>query len=143
MNKILIVIIVLLIILFICYLIVKAVLFNKLNLVKNIIKSPLNKYDMLFLKGHSDECNIGNIGNISSIGNIGNNNKLLFYTDTPWSTKNDNHLLNISENKYYIIDKGYFYYLDNPEDYKLFINAGDVKIRLFNFEKYHKKINYI
>ena len=136
MNKILIVIIVLLIILFICYLIVKAVLFNKLNLVKNIIKSPLNKYDQLFLKGHSDECDI------SSISSIGNN-KLLFYTDTPWSTKNDNHLLNISENKYYIIDKDYFYYLDNPEDYKLFINAGDVKIRLFNFEKYHKKINYI
>jgi len=136
MNKILIVIIVLLIILFICYLIVKAVLFNKLNLAKNIIKSPLNKYDQLFLKGHSDECDI------SSIGSIGNNN-LLFYTDTPWSTKNDNHLLSISENKYYIIDKGYIYYLHNPDDYKLFINAGDVKIRLFNFEKYHKKINYI
>jgi hypothetical protein len=135
MNKILIVIIVLLIILFICYLIVKAVLFNKLNLVKNIIKSPLNKYDQLFLKGHSDECDISSIGNIKT--------KLLFYTDTPWSTKNDNHLLNISENKYYIIDKGYIYYLHNPDDYKLFINAGDVKIRLFNFEKYHKKINYI
>jgi hypothetical protein len=135
MNKILIVIIVLLIILFICYLIVKAVLFNKLNLVKNIIKSPLNKYDMLFLKGHSDECSISSIENIKT--------KLLFYTDTPWSTKNDNHLLSISENKYYIIDKGYIYYLHNPDDYKLFINAGDVKIRLFNFEKYHKKINYI
>jgi hypothetical protein len=138
MNKILIVIIVLLIILFICYLIVKAVLFNKLNLVKNIIKSPLNKYDQLFLKGHSDECSISDI---SSIGNI--KTKLLFYTDTPWSTKNDNHLLSISDNKYYIIDKGYIYYLHNPDDYKLFINAGDVKIRLFNFEKYHKKINYI
>jgi hypothetical protein len=105
---------------------------------------------MLFLKGHSDECSIesiGSIGSIESIQNIiesiQNNNKLLFYTDTPWSTKNDNHLLNISENKYYIIDKDYFYYLDNPKDYKLFINAGDVKIRLFNFEKYHKKINYI
>jgi len=105
-------------------------------LAKNIIKSPLNKYDMLFLKGHSDECDI------SSISSIGNN-KLLFYTDTPWSTKNDNHLLSISDNKYYIIDKGYIYYLHNPDDYKLFINAGDVKIRLFNFEKYHKKINYI
>jgi hypothetical protein len=140
MNKILIVIIVLLIILFICYLIVKAVLFNKLNLVKNIIKSPLNKYDMLFLKGHSDECDISSISSISSIQN---KTKLLFYTDTPWSTKNDNHLLNISENKYYIVDKGYIYYLHNPDDYKLFINAGDVKIRLFNFEKYHKKINYI
>ena len=135
MNKILIVIIVLLIILFICYLIVKAVLFNKLNLAKNIIKSPLNKYDMLFLKDHSDECSISDISSIKT--------KLLFYTDTPWSTKNDNHLLSLSDNKYYIIDKGYFYYLHNPDNYKLFINAGDVKIRLFNFEKYHKKINYI
>jgi len=135
MNKVLIIIIVLLIILFICYLIIKIFLFNKLNLAKNIIKSPLNKYDLLFLKGHSVECSIESI--------IPNNNKLLFYTDTSWSTKNDNHLLDLSENKYYIIDKGYFYYLDNPKDYEVFINAGDVKIRLFDFEKYHKKINYI
>ena len=141
MNKILIVIIVLLIILFICYLIVKAVLFNKLNLAKNIIKSPLNKYDMLFLKDHSDECSISDISDISDISSI--KTKLLFYTDTPWSTKNDNRLLSLSGNKYYIVDKDYFYYLHNPDNYKLFINAGDVKIRLFNFEKYHKKINYI
>lgn len=138
MNKVLIIIIVILIILFICYLIVKLVLFNKLTLAKNIIKSPLNKYDLLFLKGHSVECSISSIGNI-----IQNNNKLLFYTDTPWSTKDDNHLLSLSENKYYIIDKGYIYYLHNPDDYKLFINAENVKIRLFDFEKYHKKINYI
>lgn len=135
MNKVLIIIIVILIILFICYLIIKLVLFNKLTLAKNIIKSPLNKYDLLFLKGHSVECSISSI--------IQNNNKLLFYTDTPWSTKDDNHLLSLSENKYYIIDKGYIYYLHNPNDYKLFINAGDVKIRVFDFEKYHKKINYI
>ena len=141
MNKVLIIIIVILIILFICYLIIKLVLFNKLTLAKNIIKSPLNKYDLLFLKGHSVECSIGSIGTISSI--IQNNNKLLFYTDTPWSTKDDNHLLSLSENKYYIIDKGYIYYLHNPNDYEVFINAGDVKIRLFDFEKYHKKINYI
>jgi len=138
MNKVLIIIIVILIILFICYLIVKLVLFNKLTLAKNIIKSPLNKYDLLFLKDHSVECSIGNIDSI-----IENNNKLLFYTDTPWSTKDDNHLLSLSENKYYIIDKGYIYYLHNPKDYEVFINAENVKIRLFDFEKYHKKINYI
>jgi len=138
MNKVFIIIIVILIILFICYLIVKLVLFNKLTLAKNIIKSPLNKYDLLFLKDHSVECSIGNIDSI-----IENNNKLLFYTDTPWSTKDDNHLLSLSENKYYIIDKGYIYYLHNPKDYEVFINAENVKIRLFDFEKYHKKINYI
>jgi len=138
MNKVFIIIIVILIILFICYLIIKLVLFNKLTLAKNIIKSPLNKYDLLFLKGHSVECSIGSISSI-----IQNNNKLLFYTDTPWSTKDDNHLLSLSENKYYIVDKGYIYYLHNPNDYEVFINAGDVKIRLFDFEKYHKKINYI
>jgi len=135
MNKVLIIIIVILIILFICYLIIKLVLFNKLTLAKNIIKSPLNKYDLLFLKGHSVECSIGSI--------IQNNNKLLFYTDTPWSTKDDNHLLSLSDNKYYIIDKGYIYYLHDPKDYEVFINAENVKIRLFDFEKYHKKINYI
>jgi len=138
MNKVFIIIIVILIILFICYLIVKLVLFNKLTLAKNIIKSPLNKYDLLFLKGHSVECSIGSIGSI-----IENNNKLLFYTDTPWSTKDDNHLLSLSDNKYYIVDKGYIYYLHDPKDYEVFINAENVKIRLFDFEKYHKKINYI
>jgi len=138
MNKVFIIIIVILIILFICYLIVKIVLFNKLTLAKNIIKSPLNKYDLLFLKDHSVECSIGSISSI-----IENNNKLLFYTDTPWSTKDDNHLLSLSENKYYIVDKGYIYYLHNPKDYEVFINAENVKIRLFDFEKYHKKINYI
>jgi hypothetical protein len=141
MNKvsiIIIVIIVIIVILFICYLLITNFLFNKLTLAKNIIKSNLNNFDLFFLKRHSIECSISSISSISSI-----QNNILFYTDVPWSTKNDNHLLDVSENKYYIVDKEHMYYLDKSKDYKLFINSGNVKIRLFDFEKYHKKINYI
>ena len=97
----------------------------------------INVYSIkIFLNNYSSECNISELVLL-------NNKKLIFYTDTPWSTEDNNYIEDLSDNKYYIIDKDYYYYLDSLKDYKLFIESNNVKIRLFDFDKYYKKINYI
>jgi hypothetical protein len=135
-KQILIILLILVIILTISYFIIRRFLINKLDVTKNIIKYPLNRLDKIFLNNYSSECNISELVLL-------NNKKLIFYTDTPWSTKDNNYIEDLSDNKYYIIDKDYYYYLDSLKDYKLFIESNNVKIRLFDFDKYYKKINYI
>jgi uncharacterized SAM-binding protein YcdF (DUF218 family) len=128
------IIVLLIIILLISYIIIRHFLINKINVSKTITKYSLGKIDKLFLKERSTECDIGILPNYQ---------KVIFYTDQEWSTsENHNYILNTSENKYYIIDKGYYYYLDNSTT-KLFLNSVNVKIFLFDFDKYYKKINII
>jgi hypothetical protein len=60
----------------------------------------------------------------------------VFYTDTPWSTSNNNYIYDKLEDRYYIIDKGYYYHINDPERYKLKIsknvNVNSFKIKIFN-----------
>jgi di/tricarboxylate transporter len=128
------IIVLLILILLISYIIIRHFLINKINVSKTITKYSLGKIDKLFLKERSTECDIGILANYQ---------RVLFYTETEWSTsENHNYILNIPENKYYIIDKGYYYYLENSTT-KLFLNSVNVKIFLFDFDKYYKKINLI
>ena len=71
---------------------------------------------------------------------------VLFYTDTPWSTKNNNYIYSIKESKYYIIDKNYYYYLDSIDNFEINIGSSEnkkVKIKLFDYSANFSKISFI
>ena len=61
----------------------------------------------------------------------------LFYTNTKWSIKNNNYIF--FNERYYIIEPGYYYYL-NKQNYKLTINNENTSIKLFNNNNL-KKLN--
>jgi hypothetical protein len=86
-----------------------------------IIKYKLTDSDKKYLKMHS---------NTTTIGTLEGEN-LIFFTEKNWSVKNNNYIYDIKNDKYYIIDSGYYYYLQNLKDYKLTINNENLKIILF------------
>lgn len=110
------------------YFIIKRMLiifFHKLNLSQLIIKYPLTESDKSLLDIYS-----------TSFEKF--KNGIVFYTDTLWSSKNNNYIFDIINNKYFIIDKGYYYYLDNLLNYKITFVGNNLKV--FNNLK---KINLI
>jgi hypothetical protein len=116
------------------YSIIKYILFvyfHKIYLSKNIIKYPINDSDKKFLNLYSND---------TILENLNKDNINLFYTDSYWSMRNNNYILNIKTNRYYIIDSGYYYYLPNMDNYKIIINNKDLKIKLFDLKNI-KKIN--
>ena len=130
-----------LIILILIYFIIKKILliFYKLIISKCIIKYHLNDTIKNFLDSYSHEFDISFLLNNS-------NKNIIFYTDTPWSTKNNNYIYNKKEDKYYIIDKNYYYYLDSMDNFEIIINSDlskEVKIKLFDYDKHFSKINFI
>jgi hypothetical protein len=130
-------------IIIVAYFVIKRVLLliHKLNISKRIIKNRLNDIDTHFLKKHSMEYSIDYLNFLKKGGN---SKELLFYTDQQWSThSNFNYILDIKKNKYYIIDSGYFYYIHNIDDFEFNILSENVKVKIFDFGKHIKKINYI
>ncbi len=87
-----------------------------ITITPGIIKYPLGTLDKWYLKLHSTNETINNL----------ENQKILFYTNTRWSTKNNNYIHLIDTDKYYIIEPGYYYNLD--ENYKMY---GKLKIIKF------------
>jgi hypothetical protein len=130
------------IILVISFFIIKKVLvhFYKLIITKCIIKYNLNDTIKHFLDSYSHEFDISFLLNNSE-------KNIIFYTDTPWSTKNNNYIYSKKEDKYYIIDKNYYYYLDSMDNFEIFINnelrSKEVKIKLFDYNKHFSKITFI
>jgi hypothetical protein len=85
----------------------------------------MNDSDKRFLKLYSNE---------TSLTDLFPENFNLFYTETTWSTKNNNYIHDTINDKYYIIDSGYYYYLPNLKDFKITINNDKLKILLFDLK---------
>jgi hypothetical protein len=135
-------ILIIIIILLLTFFIVKKVLliFYKLVLTKSIIKYNLNDTIKQFLDNYSHEFDISFLKLLKTEKNI------LFYVDTPWSTKTNNYIYSLKDSKYYIIDKNYYYYLDSIDNFKLFIDSSGikkVKMKLFDYSANFSKINFI
>jgi hypothetical protein len=138
MFKQILIILLLLLIIIVNYFIIKRILIitHKLNISNDICKYNLNDIDRQFLDRYSENYDISHLINLDK--------NLIFYTSYKWSViNNNNYILSNKDNKYYIIDKDYFYHINSIDNFKIYIESGDVKIKLFNFDRYHKKINYI
>ena len=126
----------LLLIIILSYFIIKKFLnnFHKLYLKKDVIKYPLVEYDINFLKNKSNSIDIDLLLKLK---------RFLFYTEHPWNSKNNNYIPDKVIDKYYIIDKGYYYYINNVDSrYNIVINK-DIVIKLFDFSKYYNKIIFL
>jgi len=64
---------------------------------------------------------------------------IVFYTNDKWSIINNNYIHDILNNKYFIIDKGYYYYLNDLSNFKITTSQNKI-IKLFDNDK---KINFI
>ena len=111
------------------YFIIKYILltFHKIYLSDEIIKYSMSDQDKKFLNMYSTNSNL-------KLNNLEIN---LFYTNTKWSIKNNNYIF--FNERYYIIEPGYYYYL-NKQNYKLTINNENTSIKLFNNNNL-KKLN--
>ena len=102
---------------------------------KSLVKSPFEESDLNFLKCRSDQ------SSLNSILNYKNKEYLLFYTEVPWSSKKNNYIHDLLTDRYYIIDKDHYYFIDNPERYNIVVNK-DIPIKIFN-SRYNNKIVFI
>jgi hypothetical protein len=139
-------ILLIIIILLLTFFIVKQVLlyYYKLVISKSIIKYNLSDNIKNFFDSYSHEFDISFLKLLSSGTGIEKN--VLFYTETPWSTKNNNYIYSIKESKYYIIDKNYYYYLDSIDNFEINIGSSEnkkVKIKLFDYSANFSKISFI
>lgn len=107
--------------------------FSKLYLNNIVIKYDLLEPQKRLFDRYSNDI---------TIDKLEHGNKIIFYTDVVWSTKNNNYIYDIKNDRYFIIDKGYYYYLDNMKDYIMTVDKP-IKIKLFDYEKYSSKINII
>ena len=110
------------IIIIISYFIFKVIFIanHKLYLSKDIIKYTMSDHDKDFLKFNSSETKLIDL----------NSEYNIFYTETPWSTKNNNYSL--FNERYYIIEPGYYYYLNKDQ---ITINNKDSIIKLLKSKK--------
>ena len=84
--------------------------FHKIILDKKFIKHALSDKDKFFLDKYSVKLKPETLKNI------------IFYTDKTWSTKFkhvDNYIYDKINERYYVIDKGYFYFIDNLENFDI------------------------
>ena len=101
------------------YYIIKNVIISNHTLILNesIIKYPLSKMDILYFNKNSTPTKLSEL-----------TGKIIFYTSLSWATKNNNYIHDQLIDKYYIIDKDYYYYIPNDR-YK--INIGkDIFVNL-------------
>jgi hypothetical protein len=123
----------LLLFIFILIIIVKMILFHfhKIYFDKNVIKYKFNTNDLNHLKRYSNKKKIINLKNNS-----------IFYSDYPWTSKNNNYIHDIVNDKYYIIDSGYYYYIPESDNFKIHVNK-DISINDFDLNKYSNKIFFL
>ena len=114
---------IILIVIVLSYYLIKFSLFSmhKLTLDKEIIKYPLtDETDKELLQKYSTDSELKNV-----------KSNFIFYQDYPWSTKNNNYIHDELIDKYYIIDKDYYYHIPNFNRYKITIGK-DIIINLLN-----------
>ena len=101
---------------------------NKLELSEEIVK-----YDVPSKMNYS----YFQLENVNILNELIENNpesKIVFIPNSNWSTKNDNYFIDILKDRYYIMDKDYYYYLPKISNFKFFINneLSKIKILLIN-----------
>ena len=122
------------IILFIIFMIVKVIFikFHKIYFYKDIIKYKFNQYDLQHLKNHSVKRNVADLKNMDSY---------IFYQEQVWSSKNNNYIHDTVNDRYYIIDSGYYYYIPDSKRYSLFTNKNN---EIYHFDlKYKNKVVFL
>ena len=105
------------------YYLIKCSLFSihKLTLNKEVIKYPLtDDSDKELLQKYSTDSDLKNV-----------KSNFIFYQEYPWSTKNNNYIHDTVLDKYYIIDKGYYYYIPDLTRY-LIVVTKNRKIKVLN-----------
>jgi hypothetical protein len=115
--------VILIILILLTYYLIKTVLFSihRLPINKEIIKYPLMY--------HSDKELLQKYSIDSDLKNITCN--CVFYQEYPWSTKNNNYIHDTLLDKYYIIDKEYYYYIPDLNRYSVIV-AQNRKIKVLN-----------
>lgn len=118
-------ILIIVLIIVLSYFIIKNLLivFHKLYLSEFVVKYTLSESDKKFIKMYSNQ---------TTIDNLNEDNVNIFYTNVPWTTKNNNYIHDIKNDRYYIIDTGYYYYFPNLKDYQITINNKTLIINLFD-----------
>ena len=115
-----------LIIIVIIYFIVKGlnVFFHKIIVSKNISKYHMSENDMSLINTYSELFK-------------NNTNQFIFYTTVPWNgITNNNYIYSKKNDTYYIIDTGFYYYIDNSDNYEIVFNSKKNNIKVFsNFKK--------
>ena len=61
------------------------------------------------------------------------NNSDVFFMDIPWSSSNNNFIYDTLEDRYYIIDKGYYYNIPDDNRYSLEISKN-VNVKFFKIK---------
>lgn len=109
------------IVIFLSYFILKKVLiyYHKLYLEPGKLKTKMTPTDKSFLKMNS------------KITTLNDPNLELFYTDSKWSITNNNYIYDTLIDRYYIIEPGYYYYINPKNRYKITIE-GSSEINLFS-----------
>jgi hypothetical protein len=57
----------------------------------------------------------------------------IFFVDYPWTTKFGNYIHSLKEDRYYIIEKGFYYNIPDPESYHLTI-VKNVNVNFFKIK---------
>jgi hypothetical protein len=120
--------------LLIIFAIIKVILikFHKIYFHKGIIKYKFNEYDLQHLKNHSIKRNIQDLKSMDSY---------IFYQEQKWNSKNNNYIHDTINDRYYIIDYGYYYYIPDSR-YSLIVNKNN-EIYHFDFLKYKNKVVFL
>ena len=115
--------VILIILIILSYYLIKSVLFSvhRLPINKEIIKYPLTyDSDKELLQKYSIDSDLKNI-----LCNC------VFYQEYPWSTKNNNYIHDTFLDKYYIIDKDYYYHIPDLNRYSVVVTQNR-KIKVLN-----------
>ena len=100
---------------------------HKLTIARGLIKYNMTRSDKYLINRYSKEI---------SIKDLDIKTKCVFYTEVPWKSSTGNYIH--SKERYYIIEPGYYYYLE-PED-ELVIITGDSPIKVLTD---NSKINFV
>ena len=114
-------------IIFVSYNVIKSITY-KLHIHKETIKYPFDDSDKDFLRKNCTDSKLSEITSSS-----------IFYQDYLWSTKNNNYIHDTTLDKYYIIDRDYYYFIPDTTRYSIIINKNN-KIKILNSMKRVKVI---
>jgi len=112
------------------YFLIKFINPHKIYLTKGVIK---------YLSSDDDKQLLNKLSTDSTLNECGE--KCFFYTDIPWSSKSNNYIYDKLNDRYYIIDKSHYYFI-NDKNYKIVVNKN-INIKIFDFNKYNKKIVFL
>ena len=104
-----------------------------INTHKITITEGLIKYNMT----GSDKSLISKYSEVKDIKEV--NSECLFYTTVPWKSSSGNYI-HSSNDHYFIIEPGYYYYLGPSDKIEVVCNGP---VNVFNVLKNKNKINFV